>query len=339
MLAQMGDLQQDLALCGIPRRFRRIGMGHGRHQPAGIGVARIGKDILGLAALHHLAAVHHDDPIRHGRGDLEVVGDHDQSHARLALQVPQEFEDLCLNADVECRSRLIGDQNIRLQRDRHGDHHALPLSARELVRIIVDPLVRFRNSDPFEQPNDLVAHRTALAFPMALEHLGDLPADRIDRVEIGQRVLEDHGDAAAVQFTPAFVIEAGKIGAVEHLRARDDVARRTVDQPHDRPGADALSRSALTEDDEGFAGQTSNETSSTARTGSPSDRKSTVSLSIRSMGLSGAFIAGPFAAIADASAAADRRRSAPSSARMFKESVVSRIASPGQKAIHHAVFR
>ncbi len=103
-------------MCGIPRRFRRVGMGHGRHQPAGIGVARIGKDVLGLAALHHLAAVHYDDPIRHGRGDLEIMGDHDQSHAGPALQVPQEFQDLCLKAVGRPIGGSAGCQNANLKR-------------------------------------------------------------------------------------------------------------------------------------------------------------------------------------------------------------------------------
>jgi hypothetical protein len=37
--------------------------------------------------------------------------------------------------------RLIGDQDIRLEAKRHGDHQALALAARKLVRIIVHPLL------------------------------------------------------------------------------------------------------------------------------------------------------------------------------------------------------
>ena len=41
------------------------------------------------------------------------------------------------------------------------------------------------------------AHGVAAAHAMQLENLGDLLLDRLQRIERGHRLLEDHGDARA----------------------------------------------------------------------------------------------------------------------------------------------
>ena len=66
----------------------------------------------------------------------------------LALQLAQQVEDLRLNGHVERRGRLVGDQQLRLRRERHGDHHALAHAARELVRIGLEALLGARGSRP-----------------------------------------------------------------------------------------------------------------------------------------------------------------------------------------------
>ena len=63
-----------------------------------------------------------------------VMGDEDEGHAGLALQPEEEVEDLRLDGDVERRGRLVGDQELRVAGDRHGDHHALAHAAGKLVR-------------------------------------------------------------------------------------------------------------------------------------------------------------------------------------------------------------
>ena len=63
---------------------------------------------------------------------------------------PQPFEqrhDLRLDGGVERRRRLVGEQQVGLDEERHGDHHALAHAARELVRIGVEPQPRVRDAD------------------------------------------------------------------------------------------------------------------------------------------------------------------------------------------------
>jgi hypothetical protein len=52
--------------------------------------------------------------------------------------VPDELEDLRLRGDVERGGGLVGDQQHRLEHQRHRDHDALALAARQLVRVAGD---------------------------------------------------------------------------------------------------------------------------------------------------------------------------------------------------------
>ena len=95
---------------------------------------RLGEDILGGAGLDDLALGHDADPVGHLADDAEVVGDQQHRHAEALLQVLQQLQDLGLDGDVEGRGRLVGDQEVRLVGERHGDHDPLALTAGELVR-------------------------------------------------------------------------------------------------------------------------------------------------------------------------------------------------------------
>ena len=108
---------------------------------------RLGEDVLGGAFLDDLAGLHDVDALGHLAHDAEVVGDEQHGHAHLALQLLQELEDLRLDGDVEGRRRLVGDQQVRLVGECHGDHDALTLSARQLMRKRVEALFGIADAD------------------------------------------------------------------------------------------------------------------------------------------------------------------------------------------------
>ena len=83
--------------------------------------------------------------------DAEVVRDQDQRHVALGDERLQQLEDLRLDRHVERRRRLVGDQQLRLAGERHRDHRPLPHPARELVRVVLQPLLRARDADLVEQ--------------------------------------------------------------------------------------------------------------------------------------------------------------------------------------------
>ena len=76
--------------------------------------------------------------------------DGDDAGAEVFAEVLDELEDLSLNRHVERGGRLIGDQQVRLAQQRHGDHDALAHAAGELVRILVEALGRAGDTDLLE---------------------------------------------------------------------------------------------------------------------------------------------------------------------------------------------
>ena len=103
----------------------------------------------------------------------------DEKHRQPALfaQLRQQLEDLRLYGDVEGGRRLVSDEKSRTVHDRHRDHHALSLPARELVRIITRAGFWIRNRD-FTQCCDGALPNFTLAHAMVREHgLRDLVTD------------------------------------------------------------------------------------------------------------------------------------------------------------------
>ena len=66
---------------------------------------------------------------------------------RLAMQL----EDLRLDGDVERGGRLVGDQQVGIVGERHGDHHALALAAGQFVRIGLHAPLGIRDADERQQ--------------------------------------------------------------------------------------------------------------------------------------------------------------------------------------------
>ena len=64
-----------------------------------------------------------------------------------ALSSREQLQDLRLHGHVERRGRLVGDEEVGLVGERHGDHHALALPAGELVRIGAEPALRLADAD------------------------------------------------------------------------------------------------------------------------------------------------------------------------------------------------
>ena len=79
--------------------------------------------------------VHHGDPVADVADDAQVVGDEQVGQPELALQPLEQVDDLGLDRHVERADRLVGDDQVGLQRERTRDADALALAARELVRV------------------------------------------------------------------------------------------------------------------------------------------------------------------------------------------------------------
>ena len=190
--------------------------------------------------LHDLARSHDIDAIGEAPDDAEVVGDEDHRHAEARLQALQERQDLRLDGDVERGRRLVGDQDVGIVGERHRDHHALPLAAGKLVRIGIDAALGLLDLHQPQQLDRALARRRLAQPRMFHQRLGDLIADRIERIERGHRLLKDHGDLGAADAIQLALAESEQIRAAIVGRAGRAAVRGK--QPHRRHDGLALAR-------------------------------------------------------------------------------------------------
>ena len=166
---------------------RRTVARDGREQRLCVGVAGTPVEAVGRPVFHQLADVHHRHPIAEVVHDRQVVGDEQEGESQLALQVAQQANDLRLHRNVERGNRLVAHHELRLQAQRPGDADALPLAARELVRIAVQVVAA--HAHRFHQRlYPLLAVRELVDQQVLAHHL----AHRHARVQRRERILEDH---------------------------------------------------------------------------------------------------------------------------------------------------
>ena len=120
-------------------------------------MARIAEQLVGRRGLHDLAEIHYGDAVGDVLHDREIVADEDVGEPEALLQRPHQVDDLRLDRDVERRHRLVGHDQLGLDRERAGDRQALALAAGEFVRIA--PRVLGPQADQLEQLADALAPR------------------------------------------------------------------------------------------------------------------------------------------------------------------------------------
>ena len=104
--------------------------------------------------------------------------------------VDEEVRDLRLRGRVERGQRLVEDDHRRAWRERPGDRDALPLPARELVRIAAHRTCR--EADLLQELRHPRAPLRTRGDAEDGERTTDLVADPTTRVERRERVLEHH---------------------------------------------------------------------------------------------------------------------------------------------------
>ena len=130
-------------------------------QAPGVRVLRVVEEVPLRAALDDPAGVHDEDLVGDLGDDAEVVRDQDHGRVEVVVQAVDQLEDLRLDRHVERRRRLVGDQDVRVARERHRDHRALAHAARELVRVVVDARLRVRDPDLAQQLDRAALRRLA----------------------------------------------------------------------------------------------------------------------------------------------------------------------------------
>src|SRR5690606_17437967 len=193
----------------------------------------------------------HRDPVDVSGGDAQVVGDEHERGTGSAACGLQCVEDLCLDGHVQGGGGLVGDDHVGVVGHGDGEHNPLAHAAGEFMRVRVDTLLRLGDADGPQEFHGAFAGGSAGHVPVGVDRLGDLRADRVDGVERGQRVLEDHGDAGAADPGQFCVFAADDFVAGDLDRTGD--AGRAGQESQDSECGHGLAGSGFAHDAEGFA--------------------------------------------------------------------------------------
>ncbi len=143
---------------------------------------------------------------------------------------------------------------LGLGAQRQGNRHALAHAARELVRVLRHALLGMRDFHLFQQRQGagfgfLLAHRQVGA-----DGFDQVVAHGVDRVQAGQRVLEDGADALAADAAQVFALQVVDAQALQLHRAAGDAARG-LDQAGDGRAGHGLAGAGFTDHAQDFAGE------------------------------------------------------------------------------------
>ena len=162
-------------------------------------------DDLAMLQDRHVVAEHADDG--------EIVADEHHCETEPLLQVLQQQQDMRLRRHVEAGHDLVGNDEVRLQRQRPRDPGSLALTSGQLVRIAVDEISR--QPDKIEQGRGAITLiSSSLQASIHLQRTRQRRAQSQPGIQRRLRVLEDHLDARAQRAHFCFA-KAADLDAVE----------------------------------------------------------------------------------------------------------------------------
>ena len=160
-------------------------------------------DRRGRADLFDPAVVHHRDAIGQLQRLFLVVGDEHRDQAKLLVQLAQPAAQADAHLRVQRAERFVKQQQVRLNRQRAGQRHALALAAGQLRRIAAAEAVQLHALQQVLHPRgdpgtrraraprshaqaecDVLGHAQVAEQRVMLEHQADAAFARVHREEI-----------------------------------------------------------------------------------------------------------------------------------------------------------
>ncbi len=197
--------------------------------------------------------MHDDQLLRALCCKAQIVGDEENGGTSLAGLKSEVIEDTALDSDVQCRGRLVRDEEFRVRSEPDGNQHALTHTTRELVRELLRAPLGIRQSRLFEDLGNTRAHLGACHHVVGLEGLLHLGTHAPHRIEVRHRVLRDHANTISSQRHPFLLGLVGDIASVE-LDGPAGHLSRPGKQADDGRGGRGLSGARLAHDSHGLTG-------------------------------------------------------------------------------------
>ena len=184
-------------------------------QSPGVGVLRRPEHRHRGAGFDHPPLLHHGHAVGETSDQRQIMGDQQHRHAELALQRVEQQNDLALNRHIERGGGLIGNEQLRLAGERHGDHHPLTLATGKLMGIGGGAALGVGDLRACKQGLGLGQRLRARKPLVLLEQFTNLIARREQRIERAHGLLEHHRDLPATNALKISRRRAQQVSAME----------------------------------------------------------------------------------------------------------------------------
>ena len=177
--------------------------------------------------------------------DGKVVRDEEVGELELLLELLEQVDHLRLDRDVERRDRLVGDDEVWVDRERARQTDPLALTPGKLVWVAI-----CRVGGQADRLQEIAHAGRGLApsrQPVRPQRLANDPADTVAGVERGEGVLEDHLHPPA-QRPQLPLAKVGDVAAVE-----DNPPSRRLVEADDRPADGGLAAAGLADEAQSLA--------------------------------------------------------------------------------------
>src|SRR5471032_2279455 len=224
-----------------------------------LGTSIIPRTRLNSARLAHDDQQHYMNRLGREHEEIyEAIARQDSDAARAAMrlhltnsrerlrQAHEEVEDLRLGGHVQRRGRFVGDQQVRIEGQGHGDHHPLALTAGQFERISLAQPQRVRQADITEQIDHPLLTHPGRTLTMGTQGFIDLPTHAQQWIERTHRLLEHHTEGPAAQLAHPLLVAPGQVLAAKTQAATLDVQGRRQ-QAQQRLGQHRLAGTRLTD--------------------------------------------------------------------------------------------
>ena len=217
------------------------------------------EDGVDVASFGDSTQVHDHHVVCHLRHHAKIVGDEQDGHPQLLLQLRDEVQDLRLGRHVQRRGWLVSDQQARAAGQTHGDHRALAHATAQLERVRVNALLGPGDANPPQQLDGPLTCLLGGAREVQPDDFGDLIADGMDWTERRHRLLKDHADVFATDRADLLAarVERRQVQRVVCVAVQQDVPRddaaRWIHNLEDGARSDALTATTLANDTDSLA--------------------------------------------------------------------------------------
>src|SRR5262245_1313741 len=181
------------------------------------------------------------------------MGNEQYRAAALAAHALQDLDHLRLDRHVECRGRLVRHHQGRFAGESQREDDALAHAARKFVRVAIETFAGRRKPHLTQEPDCALARLVGRNVEVREDRLHELAADRQQRIEARQRILENGADVPAAQSAHGLRRQGIDASACkQNLPA--GLAQRWVEQPDDGRSGERLAGPRLANQAQHFAG-------------------------------------------------------------------------------------